>query len=252
MKFTNELKRRNPVLFWYGVLNFVAAIVCIIMWQTTDITVNGINAFIKPFKFYVSIGIFCWTMGWIMYYLQMPSKVKAFNIMAIIVFTYESFVITWQGANGRLSHFNTSSALYGLLFTFMGIAIVLLTIWTGYIGYLFFKKREWNLPMPYLWGIRLGIVCFVAFALEGGIMASALRHTVGGNDGGKGLPVVNWSREHGDLRIAHFLGMHTLQLFPLFGFFVARTSRTVIIFASLYVALVTAVLVEALMGLPLI
>jgi cell shape-determining protein MreD len=75
---------------------------------------------------------------------------------------------------------------------------------------------------------------------------------VGGNDGGKGLPVVNWSREHGDLRIAHFLGMHTLQLFPLFGFFVARTSRTVIIFASLYVALVTAVLVEALMGLPLI
>ena len=252
MKFINELKKRNPVLFWYGVLNFIGAIICIILWQTTDISVNGINAFIKPFKFYVSIGIFCWTMGWIMYYLQMPTKVKIYNVMAVIVFTYESFVITWQAANGRLSHFNTTTALYGMLFTFMGIAIVILTLWTGYIGYLFFKKREWNIPKPYLWGIRLGILSFVVFALEGGIMASALRHTVGGDDGGKGLPVVNWSRRHGDLRIAHFLGMHTLQLFPLFGFFIARSSRTVIVFALIYLALVVAVLVEALMGLPLI
>jgi len=252
MKFIKELKRRNAVLFWYGVLNFLGAIVCIILWQKTDISVNGINAFIKPFKFYVSIGIFCWTMGWIMYYLQMPTKVKIYNVMAVIVFTYESFVITWQAANGRLSHFNTTTALYGMLFTFMGIAIVILTLWTGYIGYLFFKKREWNIPKPYLWGIRLGIISFMVFALEGGIMASALRHTVGGDDGGKGLPVVNWSRRHGDLRIAHFLGMHTLQLFPLFGFFIARSSRTVIVFALIYLALVVAVLVEALMGLPLI
>jgi hypothetical protein len=234
MKFIKELKRRNAVLFWYGVLNFLGAIVCIILWQKTDISVNGINAFIKPFKFYVSIGIFCWTMGWIMYYLQMPTKVKIYNVMAVIVFTYESFVITWQAANGRLSHFNTTTALYGMLFTFMGIAIVILTLWTGYIGYLFFKKREWNIPKPYLWGIRLGIISFMVFALEGGIMASALRHTVGGDDGGKGLPVVNWSRRHGDLRIAHFLGMHTLQLFPLFGFFIARSSRTVIVFALIY------------------
>ena len=252
MQFINELKRRNPVLFWYGMLNFLAAIVCIILWQTTEISVSGINAFIKPFKFYVSIGIFCWTMGWIMFYLQMPSKVTAYNIMAVMVFTYESIVITWQAANGRLSHFNTSSALYGILFTFMGIAIVILTIWTGYIGYLFFKKREWKIPMPYLWGIRLGILCFVVFAFEGGIMASALKHTVGGNDGGNGLPLVKWSREHGDLRIAHFLGMHSLQLFPLFGFFIARSSKTVIVFASIYVALVAAILVEALLGLPLI
>src|SRR5687768_808423 len=117
MHFIKELKTRNPTLFWYGILNFIAAIICIFFWQTTEIAVNGINAFIKPFKFYISIGIFCWTMGWIMYYLQMPSKVTAYNVMAVIVFTFESYVITWQAANGRLSHFNTSTALYGLLFT---------------------------------------------------------------------------------------------------------------------------------------
>jgi hypothetical protein len=252
MYFINELRRRNPVLFWYGLLNFIAAVICIILWLTTTITVNGINAFIKPLKFYISIGIFCWTLGWVMYYLHMPSKVRAYNIMALIVFTFESYVITWQAANGRLSHFNVSTAFYGLLFQLMGIAIVTLTLWTGYIGYLFFKRRKWDLPMPYVWGIRLGILFFVLFALEGGIMAAALRHTVGAVDGGKGLPLVNWSREHGDLRIAHFLGIHTLQLLPLFGCYVARSSRTTIIFALIYVTFVVAVLVQALMGLPLL
>ncbi len=83
-------------------------------------------------------------------------------------------------------------------------------------------------------------------------MASLMSHTVGAADGGKGLPVVNWSRQHGDLRIAHFLGMHTLQIFPLFGYYIAKTSKAVIVFATVYVMMVFAVFIQALMGVPLI
>ncbi|MBL7697486.1 MAG: hypothetical protein JNK79_04990 [Chitinophagaceae bacterium] len=250
--FIHELNKRNPTLFWYGILNLFAALICIILIQTTTIEVNNINAFIKPLKFFISIAIFCFTVGWIFHYLQLPRKVRAYNIMAVIVFTFESFVITWQAANGRLSHFNTTTPLYGVLFSLMGIAIVVLTLWTGYFGVLFFRRKEWNIPMPYVWGIRLGILFFVVFALEGGVMARMLQHTVGGDDGGKGLPLVNWNREHGDLRIAHFLGMHTLQIFPLFGYFIAKSSRAVKIFAAVYAGLVSAVLIQALMGLPLL
>jgi hypothetical protein len=251
MKFINELRRRNPVMFWYGALNFVGAVTCIVLIRTTTIQVNNISAFVKPFKFFISIAIFCWTIGWLMHYLQMPKKVRDYNVMAVIVFAFEIFVITWQAANGRLSHFNTSTPLYEWLFRLMGVAIVTLTLWTGYIGHLFFKKKDFNLPKSYVWGIRLGIICFVLFALEGGVMAAALKHTVGGNDGGKGLPLTNWSRQHGDLRIAHFLGMHSLQLLPLFGYYISTTSRATITFALFYVVLVTGVLVQALMGYPL-
>lgn len=252
MHFLIQLKSRNTLLFWYGVLNFVAAIVCAVLTQTTDITVLNINAFVKPAKFYLSIGIFVFTIGWLMPYLQLPKKEKAYTYMAIIVFTFESLIITWQAANGRLSHFNKDTPLYIVLFSLMGIAITILTVWIGYIGYLFFKKKDFDLPASYIWAIRLGILFFVLFAFEGGLMASLLRHTVGAADGGKGLPVVNWSRGHGDLRIAHFLGMHTLQIFPLFGYYIAKTSKAVIIFASIYVVMVLAVFLEALMGIPLV
>jgi hypothetical protein len=48
-------------------------------------------------------------------------------------------------------------------------------------------------------------------------------HTVGAADGGAGLPLVNWSRQHGDLRVAHFVGMHGLQVLPLAGYWIGRS-----------------------------
>jgi hypothetical protein len=253
--FIIKLKSRNTLLFYAGLFSLLAAFVCALLTQTTTTEVLGINAWIKPMKFYVSIGILAFTMSWYMVYLTRYQKaVRIYSWVFVITMAIEMIIITWQAANGRLSHFNISTPFYGMLFSLMGIAVTVFTLWTLYIGILFFRQTNFPIDMPqgYLWGIRLGILFFVLFAFEGGHMAAMLSHTVGGPDGDAGIPVLNWSKYYGDLRVAHFFGMHALQVLPLAGFFFTRKRWEIILFAVTYFFCVLLLYWQALSGYPLI
>jgi hypothetical protein len=102
-----------------------------------------------------------------------------------------------------------------------------------------------------VWGIRLGLVFFLLFSLEGGIMLGFLKHTVGAADGSLGLPVVNWSRQYGDLRIAHFFGLHSLQVLPLTGYYIAKNKNQLFLYSSLYFIFVLLLFIQAIKGIPL-
>lgn len=251
--FFTELKTRNKVLFYFGWICLISALVCIVLVFTTHTMVLGINAWIKPMKFFLSTVFFSWTMGWYLFYLNEPRKTSIYNWVLVATLLFELIYIAWQAAKGELSHFNISSAFHGMMFSLMGIVITIITAWTGYITFLFWRKPFPQLKESYLWGIRFGLLLFVVFAFAGGLMAARLSHTVGSvMETTSGLPVLNWSRESGDLRIAHFFGMHALQLLPILGFYIVRTKRSVILISLLYAAIVSALLWQALKAVPLI
>lgn len=249
--FLLTLKSRNRILYYFGWLCLVGVITCVAFAAISHVQVLGINAFIKPGKFFISITIFCWAMAWYTGYLSQRKAVTVYSWVIVVVMTIEMSIILGQASQGKMSHFNVSSSLSGILFSIMGFAIITATLWTAYIGYLFMIRKPPELSNSYLWGIRFGILLFVIFAFEGMVMAIRLSHTVGAVDGGPGLPVLNWSAQHGDLRIAHFFGMHALQLIPLFGYYVARRPFQVVLFAAGYLSIVTFLLTEALAGKPL-
>jgi len=251
MNFFTELKRRNALLFWFGLFNLAVAIICLILMPTEETRILGVNRWLKPFKFYSSVGIMILTIGWLMYYLSDQKKVKRRSWIIVITMFFENGLIMMQAIRNTTSHFNSTSVFNGIIFNIMGLLIVTFTVIVILICISFFKQKLFSIPMAYVWGIRLGLLFFIIFSLEGGVMVGLLRHTIGAADGGAGLPLVNWSSEHGDLRIAHFLGIHSLQVLPLFGNYISKTKNQTITFAAIYFILCVALFLQALNGIPL-
>lgn len=248
--FIETLWLRNETLALFGALNLLAALAFFILSRTTHIEVAGVNAWYKPVKFALSIGIFSWTMGWYGVYLNEPGVMRVFNRVTILSLGFEILYIALQVGRGQLSHFNQSSPVYSLLYFLMAAAATLVTLWTAYLGILFFQKQFPQLPGYYLWSIRLGIFLFVVFSLEGFVMGSRLSHTIGGPDGNHGIPFLGWSLKFGDPRVAHFIGMHALQVLPILAFYIFRNVKLTIAAGLLYGLLAVWVLAQALAGKP--
>ena len=161
------------------------------------------------------------------------------------------------GGAWRALDFNRTTPLNGAIFTAMGIAILANT-WFAFRLFWLFGRDATGLAPACLLGIRLGLAIFVAASLQGFMMVSRLAHSVGVPDGGPGLPFVNWSTRGGDLRIAHFLGLHALQVLPLTGYLASKylnepsASRAVITLALAIAAGVVLAVAQALAGRPLL
>lgn len=229
------LKSRNECLFYFGLMCLSFSVLLLITAKVNAIQINGINAWYKPAKFSISIGIFSLTMGWYTGYLSYK-YIHIYNWLLIICLGFEVFYIAIQASRGQLSHYNVSSTLYTVLTAVMAVAAIVVTLYTGYIGFLFCAERFPELPNYYLWAIRLDIFLFVIFALEGAIMGANGSPRVGAIDGPV-IPFLNWSLKYGDLRVAHFIGMHALQILPLLAFYILKDIRLVIAIGLVYGAL---------------
>ena len=248
--FCLNLLSNNRPLFYFGLANLAASILFLILAATSPVKVKNVSAWFKPFKFALSIFLYSWTMAWYCQYLS-DFNLVLFNWTTIILLGFEIIYIALQAGRGMLSHFNVSTPFYSSMFALMGIAATLVAVYTAYIGALFFLQPPASLPGYYLWSIRLGILLFVIFSFEGAIMGGRLSHTIGGPDGEEGIPVLNWSTRYGDPRIAHFIGMHALQVLPLAAWYVLKNTAAVFFLAFAYAALSVFTLVQALRGRPL-
>lgn len=257
-----EVYRRDRVLALtgWGMLALFAVLLAVAPFDTR--TVTGINPWVKPMKFCVSITAYVWTLAWFVGYLRThPHAVRVISWGTALVFVGEMACIVTQAARGTTSHFNVKTPFDGAVFSMMGMLIAFNTLLVVVTLALFFLRTSEPLAPAYLWGIRAGLLLFFLGSIEGMAMISNMAHTVGAPDGGPGLPFVNWSTRAGDLRVAHFLSFHALQLLPLNGFLLGRyrpewtRSRQVacvLAFALVYATGVSLIFWQAMAGRPLL
>jgi hypothetical protein len=251
------LIRDQKVLIASGAICFAALVVLLIVSVIDSYEILGINRWIKPMKFFMSVGVYLWTLAVYLYFVpgrELAKKVIAWG--ASVLMLGENVLIVMQALRRTTSHFNHATSFDDAVFSVMGMLIV---VNTGLIVYLLviYFKADIQLPRSILWGMRLGMILFLCAAVEGGYMSTTPGHSVGVADGGPGLPFVNWSTTGGDLRAAHFIGMHALQAVPIFAYAVEKlkigsAAGLTLAFGGLYLAIFVLLFIQAVAGRPLI
>ena len=252
MDFIEALKDRNALLFWFGVVNLLAAVVLLLASYLKPVEFQNTSAWHKPIKFALSTAILSISLAWYQGYLPVGKGLSVANWVIVVPLAFEVVYIAWQAARGEASHYNQSSPFYSFMFSMMALAATIATIAIGYIGGQFFMAPLDGVPNHYVWAIRLGFILFVIFSFEGFVMGAHMSHTVGAPDGGKGLPFLNWSIRHGDLRIAHFVGMRALQVLPILAWYLLKNTALTLTVAIGYALLAGFILMMALRGQALL
>ena len=273
----SSIWRASRPLTGVGLAFVVVLVISLVGLGVDHRQINNSPAWLKPVKFAISSALFCLTLAGMYVVVGRTSRGLAVAGWSIaVVLAMEVGIIDLQAARGVASHFNRATPLDAGLYALMGLGILILLLASVVVAVELFR-----LPIAdrvQSWSIRLGMVVTVLGMLTGGLMGPptprqtaeakihgtmpiAGSHTVGGSDGGPGLPVTSWSRTHGDLRVPHFFGLHAIQAIPLISWLALwglrlRSERSRVALVGLvsasYLALVALLTAQAMAGRPLV
>lgn len=261
------------ILLFISIFCFVISSMGLVL---DDRVLNYSPLWLKPLKFAVSSVIYSITLLYLTSLIPNQKSIKLANAITNYGLTVELIIIYLQAYRGRMSHFNFQTFDDMILFQVMAFAIVL--VWMSLLIYIwgFFKlDANKNLLIP---TIRVGLIITffsmgMAFTMtspskedlkkaeanQGPIGIVMGSHSVNETDETKRLPLTSWARTGGDLRIAHFLGLHALQALLFLGFLFRKINLSyksglwiVNAVGISYAGLVLFTLIQALNGIPLI
>ena len=242
----------------------LVALVCIAALTQPAPPVLGVHPALKPLKFALSLALFLATFAILLPALSLGlSARRSLAIVLSCACASEMAAIAFQAARGRTSHFNRAAPSDAAIVTVMlvGVACIALVLVVSTVVAVACPLRLDSLGVVraslLTLGLRSGLLLSLLALVSGTMMGGRRQHTVGGPDGGPGRTLLDWSREHGDLRVSHFFALHALQVLPLValalsGLPVEGLARQALMTASIvgYAALVVGTLLQALAAYP--
>jgi hypothetical protein len=256
----SELLERQRPLALYGLATLLLALPVLALGAVDPRTLHGVGIWVKPAKFLLSVSAFSLTAAWFWGYVRperRDSRALRWTARTLIASaSFELVYIILQAARGLDSHFNFSSAFHIFMYAMMGVAAVILTATTLPLAWEIARRPREGLRGDFAAAVAAGLL--LTFLLGAGLgfyMSQMPGHSVGA-EGGR-LFFFGWNRSGGDLRIAHFLGIHAEQAIPLLATLVGGWSarpRWAALAAgtAAYLAVTFAVFLQAVAGRPLL
>ncbi len=250
-------------LYWIGLALLLLSISTLALTLLDGRQLQGVSVWLKPFKFQLSTGVYLLTLALCMVWLPpaaLHTKTARYVVWAAVVAgLFEVGYITWQGSQGQASHFNTATPFLATMYTLMGVGAVVLASASLALGVLI-SRSAYDLQPALKLAVVLGLVLtfLIGTGFGGYLSAQHAGHWVGGalSDSG-GLPLFKWSRSGGDLRVAHFFGIHAMHFIPAFALVLDWTRvpqktavRAVWVFALIFTAFCIWTFAQARNGMP--
>ena len=247
-----ELLERHRVLTLFGIALLAAMVPTAIALGLDDRTLRGANVWVKPLKFMLSIGVLSLTTAWFIGHLPEQHRrgrwVTAVAAMVMGAGAFELAYIALQAGRGLGSHYNVEGAFHAVMYPLMGLGAVVLTASQPLLAWLLWRHPDARIPPVYRASVLAGLV--LTFVLGGGVGAllSGQQPEVV-----PGMPFFGWSPSSGDLRPAHFLGIHSEHLLPAAGLVLATLLPTrgrswLAVLALLHVMLFGTLVVSAVLA----
>lgn len=228
-----ELLKRERRLALYGALLLALVLPMALAWGLDERLLRSANVWIKPIKFALAIALLAFTTAWFVGHLPISRRQSAAvsRIVWLLVATgsFEFIYIAVQATLGQASHYNVGDAWHGAMYAAMGLGALLLTATQPMLAWQLWRHPDPQQPPAGRLAMLLGLVLTLVLGAGVGILLGNRQPP----DGGASLPLLGWALGGGDLRPAHFLGIHAEQLLPLAGAALGRR-RWVIAFAAVY------------------
>jgi hypothetical protein len=252
-----ELDRRQPLLARAGWASLALLLLCLAAMTVDTRLINGVSVWTKPAKFAASFVAWFWTLAWAWGVLE-PAARHGRTARVVLWGTlaagwFEMGWITFRGALGEPSHFATDP-LGEVMYRLMGAGAVMLVALAAVLGGLVLRRSDARQPPSWSFAVGWGLVLAGVLGGLTGATISALGtpHIGATLSDSVNFPPFYWSRDGGDLRAAHFLGIHAMQALPALALLLPGAStRLLALGAAIWVALTLATFAAALVGVPL-
>jgi hypothetical protein len=242
------------------------AVPTVLAWLIDIRQFQGVDTWIKPLKFEISVAFYLLTLA-----LFLPLASERFRTTwagryvvwpVIVPIILEVLYIAWRASRVEASHYNSDSTLGAALYTLMGVGAVMFTVAPGFLAYGLARRDATPMPEVVRWSLVAGLALTCVFGLLSGALlgSSATGHYIGTQPAPHPtVPFFGWSLAIGDLRIAHFFGLHALQIIPAIGLLLwlaMRQARAGLValgaISTAYAVVTTIALVAALRARPLL
>ena len=221
VSWARRIRHGSPLLAAWGAALVLGAVVMLGLLFVDDRALRGAWVWAKPIKFCLSLALLAWTSAFFMTLLpaaRLGSRtVRGLAAVIVGAGSFELLYIAWQAAHGQPSHFFVSDPFHAAMYSLMGVGAMALTASQGVLAWQVHRHAGDGIAPAFKLAVVLGLALTMLLGSAAGAVLASHQPALG-----SALPLVGWNLRGGDLRPAHFLGIHAEQLLPAFGWIVSR------------------------------